>query len=242
MATIGVTSSARGALYLVLGAALGCAGVAVATVPDSSGVIHACYQKSDRDPTVPQPSPGNLRIIDPDAGQTCDSDGSRTGHTETGLHWNVAGPPGPQGAPGTPGTQGAQGSSGDGVTIAPPPIRSNAPNIGSIRLTTGSGTLTVPFLEQDLAQAKGDGAPHDLVITRTVDKSSSKLFLACARGDHYDKAKVTMRKAGKGQQDFLIFQLKDVIITGYQTRPGAKGTKSRPQETVSLSFTKIELQ
>jgi hypothetical protein len=52
--------------------------VAVATIPDASGVIHGCYNKS-----------GDLRVID-DAVETCKQN-------ETPLNWNQTGPQGPSG-------------------------------------------------------------------------------------------------------------------------------------------------
>ncbi|HMG33187.1 MAG TPA: hypothetical protein VKM94_04545 [Blastocatellia bacterium] len=50
-----------------------------ATIPDSNGVIHACYNKSG----------GSIRVID-DSVTKCSSN-------ETSLSWNVTGPPGPIG-------------------------------------------------------------------------------------------------------------------------------------------------
>ncbi len=73
------------------------AGAAYATIPDSSGVIHACYAASD----------GTLQVIDPSKGERCK-------RHETALDWNARGP---QGAPGPVGATGPQGASGPaGVT------------------------------------------------------------------------------------------------------------------------------
>jgi len=88
-------------------AALAGAGVAYATIPDSNGVIHACYAKPSGN-TVP---PGTLRVIDTGLGQSC-------GLNETALSWNqqgvrgATGPQGPKGATGTQGSQGVQGPAG----------------------------------------------------------------------------------------------------------------------------------
>jgi hypothetical protein len=57
------------------------AGVAYATIPDETGVIHGCYSNGL----------GILRVIDPSAGQQCRG-------TETSLDWNQTGPQGPSGA------------------------------------------------------------------------------------------------------------------------------------------------
>lgn len=64
-------------------------GVAYATIPDGSGIIHACYTKSG----------GVLRVID--------SSSASCGAKETALDWNRQGPPGPQGLEGEPGPSNA---------------------------------------------------------------------------------------------------------------------------------------
>lgn len=69
-------------------------GVASATIPDSAGVIHACYKKSG--------SP--VRIIDTTV-ESCDVN-------EEALEWGVQGPPGPQGSQGPQGPQGPPGPTG----------------------------------------------------------------------------------------------------------------------------------
>jgi len=73
-------------LVLVVG------GVALASIPDQNGVIHACYRNSN----------GQLRVID-NATQTCSSG-------ETALTWNQTGPAGLQGPVGPTGPEGLPGS------------------------------------------------------------------------------------------------------------------------------------
>lgn len=68
------TMAAITALLLLVG------GIAVASIPDSSGVIHGCRKNSD----------GSVRVIDSDAGQTC-------AHGWTALNWSQTGPRGPAG-------------------------------------------------------------------------------------------------------------------------------------------------
>lgn len=71
-------------------------GVADASVPDASGVIHGCYQPN---------SQGLLRIIDTERGEACRS-------TELALAWNQQGPKGDKGDKGDPGPQGETGPQG----------------------------------------------------------------------------------------------------------------------------------
>jgi hypothetical protein len=61
---------------LVIGAAS--VTVALAAIPDTKGVIHGCYRRSD----------GRLRVIDTARSQKCLSG-------ERALNWNKAGPPAP---------------------------------------------------------------------------------------------------------------------------------------------------
>src|SRR5579862_8663149 len=71
------------------------AGVAYATIPDSGGTIHGCYDNKS----------GQLRVIDPSAGGACTN-------KETSLSWSQTGPQGPPGQNGTNGTNGTNGVSG----------------------------------------------------------------------------------------------------------------------------------
>jgi len=89
--------------------ALTAAGIASATIPDSSGVIHGCYAKASGGAP-----PGTLRVIDTGLGQSC-------GLNEVALNWNQQGvkgatgpqgPKGPTGSQGPPGGQGPQGPAG----------------------------------------------------------------------------------------------------------------------------------
>jgi hypothetical protein len=66
--------------------------VAYATIPDSSGAIHACYRVKD----------GDLRVIDTAAGDACN-------HHEQPLTWNQTGPQGPAGPAGPQGQAGVSG-------------------------------------------------------------------------------------------------------------------------------------
>jgi len=71
------------------------AGIAEAAIPDTNGAIHGCFKKLS----------GDVRVIDPGAGDACSS-------SETGLDWNQTGAQGPQGPQGPQGTQGGQGPQG----------------------------------------------------------------------------------------------------------------------------------
>lgn len=79
------------AVALAAGLLLIMSGVALASIPDSSGVIHGCYKTNN-------PNRGAVVVIDIDAGQSCPS-----GYTA--LNWSQTGPPGPQGPSGVSGIE-----------------------------------------------------------------------------------------------------------------------------------------
>jgi type VI secretion system secreted protein Hcp len=52
-------------------------------------------------------------------------------------------------------------------------------------------------------------------------------------------ATITARKAGKGQQEYLIFKMNDILITSVQ--PALNGSESSI-ESVSLQAAKVDLE
>ena len=72
----------------------------------------------------------------------------------------------------------------------------------------------------------GKATFQDLSIVHNIDKATPLLLRACATGTHLKEATITHRKAGKGQQEFLIVKMNDVIITGV-THGGDAASRSR---------------
>jgi type VI secretion system secreted protein Hcp len=85
--------------------------------------------------------------------------------------------------------------------------------------------------------AAGKATFKEFSIVHSIDKASPSLLAACATGVHLKEATITQRKAGKGQQEFLIFKMNDVIVTSVAEVSGAPDS-----ETVSLAFAKIDVQ
>jgi hypothetical protein len=255
--------SKAGAL-MAAGALGGGAAFAVASVPDGNGTYHACLDVATAGGTlVPNTTGGpNLTVIDPSAGQHCVApDGTVT--NQTTISWNATGPQGPPGANGSPGKSvtvanghtltlaGGQVitvGGGSGLTITPPPLRSNAKPVGTIQIGTGSGALTFPLLNVGFANASTGSAKRtqvkDISITKTVDKSSAKLFNACVTGKHFSSAKITLRKSGGGSgtsgKIFLVFRFKLVAVKTIQADPTSGG--DRPLESLTLSFSKESVE
>jgi len=86
---------------------------------------------------------------------------------------------------------------------------------------------------------EGKSTFHDLSFTHKIDKASPILMQACATGVHVKEATITHRKAGKGQQEFLVVKMNDVIITG--VTHGGSGDGSHT-ENVTLAFAKVNVE
>jgi type VI secretion system secreted protein Hcp len=99
---------------------------------------------------------------------------------------------------------------------------------------------------QATASGRGGGAGagkvsmQDLVATMRTSKASPQLVLACASGQHIKSATLTARKAGKGQQEFFVLKLSDVLVSSYQIG-GSAGSDS-PGDSIALDFARIEVE
>jgi len=97
---------------------------------------------------------------------------------------------------------------------------------GSIRTGGGGG--------------EGKATFNDFNFTHHVDKASPLLLKACATGEHIKDGTITVRKAGKGQQEFLIIKMSDIIVTG--VHPSGSDEASVFAESVGLQFAKVHLE
>lgn len=81
---------------------------------------------------------------------------------------------------------------------------------------------------------------QDFHFTMKVNKSTPKLLLACAGGDHIKKAVFIARKAGKDQQEYLKITFSDILVSSYQM--GGSGGDIEGSESCSLNFAKVEYE
>jgi type VI secretion system secreted protein Hcp len=95
-----------------------------------------------------------------------------------------------------------------------------------------------------MAHGGGGGAGkasfHDLNFTHHVDKASPLLMKACATGEHIKDATITVRKSGKGQQEYLVVTMTDVLVTSVSTSVSAEADARI--EGVALVFAKVDLE
>ncbi|MEP7306554.1 MAG: type VI secretion system tube protein Hcp [Acidobacteriota bacterium] len=88
---------------------------------------------------------------------------------------------------------------------------------------------------------EGKASFQDLSFTHSVDKASPVLMQACATGVHIKEATITHRKSGKGQQEYLIVKMNDVIVTAV-SHGGTGAGVGQSSENVSLAFAKVDLE
>ena len=70
---------------------------------------------------------------------------------------------------------------------------------------------------------RGKATPGDFVFTHLYDKASPVLAKQCVAGKHFKDAKLTARKAGEGQKDFLVITLKEVFISSLAPSAAGEG-------------------
>ena len=86
----------------------------------------------------------------------------------------------------------------------------------------------------------GKASFNDFSFTHHMDKSSPKLWLSCATGQHIKQAILTLRKAG-GDKGFEFYKvtLTDILVSSFQQAGSAEGADTRPGDSFSLNFAKI---
>ena len=98
-----------------------------------------------------------------------------------------------------------------------------------------SGSIT-----QGGGGGQGKASFNDFNFTHHVDKASPVLLKACATGEHIKEATITVRKAGKGQQEFLIIKMNDILITS--VNPSGSGDSAATAESVAMQCAKVDLE
>lgn len=80
---------------------------------------------------------------------------------------------------------------------------------------------------------------QDVSVTKWVDKASPILMLYCANGDHFSEAQLIVRKAGKTPLEYIIVNMKKVMVTSVST--GGSGGEDKLTENVSLNCAEMEV-
>jgi uncharacterized repeat protein (TIGR02543 family) len=124
-------------------------GVAVAAIPGGDGAIQGCYDVKS----------GDLRVIDPSAGQECSK-------KERPIGWNAQGPTGPQGLPGQDGAKGDPGEPGPGLAsledLEGLPCRVGEPDEGTMEVGYSSSSGTA----REVSLTCTSSTLHTLTVTQ----------------------------------------------------------------------------
>ena len=76
----------------------------------------------------------------------------------------------------------------------------------------------------------------EITVTKLMDISSPNLFVEACTGDA-KTVTIDFCKTGQEVEAYMTYELENCLISGYSVSSGGE----RPVETISLSFTKIEM-
>ena len=109
-------------------------------------------------------------------------------------------------------------------------------------LSTGMSNPSSVSVGTQAGSAGGGGKVimQDIHFTKYCDKASPKLWLKCAKGEHFKDFEFKyVISRGESSDVFKTVKLTDVLVTGYQ-HSGSSGA-DLPMESISLNFAKIEI-
>jgi type VI secretion system secreted protein Hcp len=255
---------------IAVGAAGVGAAIAVAAVPDSSGVIHACVAVDQTG--KPLTAGANLRVIDPSVTppQTCNTVAGAGGPPEATLDWNITGPRGLQGLPGANGGQGPPGNtltingqtfsiSGlkqtgtiNNPSIAPLPPNPSGRPVGTLSLDLGPGAPpTIEVLSWSFGASNsgaastgsGGGAGKVKFNEFTIKKttdSASPAFFKNCVSGTHFKKVVLVLRKAGGESPPFLSVTLKNAVISSYQQSNSGG--DRPVESVSFNFAKIEFK
>jgi len=86
----------------------------------------------------------------------------------------------------------------------------------------------------------GKASFQDISFTKWVDSSTPALMIAVAKGSHIPECKLTVRKAGEGQQKYVEITMKKCLVSSLST--GGSGGEDRLTENVTLNFAEVKYE
>lgn len=89
---------------------------------------------------------------------------------------------------------------------------------------------------------RGDVIMEDIVLTKELDKASPKLAESICSGSVFPEVEIhiTTEVSDEGRATFLVYELTNVIVAGYQVN-GSANSDFRPVETISINFEEINV-
>ncbi len=99
---------------------------------------------------------------------------------------------------------------------------------------------SVPAGAKDQQRTKGETTLGDIVCSRQLDKSSTKLQEACANGTFFKEVEIHFCTTVKNKQEpYLTYKLADVIVSSYSFHGNSSGSPL-PSEQITLGYTKVD--
>ncbi len=84
---------------------------------------------------------------------------------------------------------------------------------------------------------------NDLAVTFSTQKCSPKIVVACAAGDHFTKAVLTVRKQGGTQIDYQIFTMTNCTFSSFQGGGASAGTEFQGTiDSVTINFSEFDFE
>ena len=80
---------------------------------------------------------------------------------------------------------------------------------------------------------------QEFSITKTLDKASPLLALACCNGEHIGEIKLELCRAGGDKNKYMEYTLNDVIVASVHPNGSAQGAETLPMEDVTFNYGKI---
>jgi hypothetical protein len=227
-----VARSWKAVALVAVGALAGGTVLALASVPDSNGVVHVCYLVSG---TPPEPTSGvaNMIVIDPSAGQSCNDREQALTLDQTGIQGaqGATGPQGPVGSPGAHGTQGLAGAPALALPVTPT-------SIGQVTLKPafagklGAKPANITF--EPVSVTLSGRAPHaSITIVKLLDTSSPTLLKALATGSEFASGIIVLN-ATNGKK-LVNYRLTNPVIENSEIA-GANNVKT---QSLTLHFKSI---
>ncbi|HET7730766.1 MAG TPA: type VI secretion system tube protein Hcp [Usitatibacter sp.] len=109
---------------------------------------------------------------------------------------------------------------------------------GHIAIESWSFGATQTLSSSTTGRAGGKSCLTDLSLVKYVDKASPLLLSATMTGMHIPTAVISVRKAGEGQKDYLIYTLTDVLVSSVSQAAGG----DVPMESVSFNFGSLKIK
>jgi type VI secretion system secreted protein Hcp len=85
----------------------------------------------------------------------------------------------------------------------------------------------------------GKADVHDVSITKYIDSATPAIMQHCCSGKHFQNAKLTVRKAGGNPVEYMVLEMKDVIISSLSS--GAGSGDDRVTEHLTLNFASYKM-